>query len=85
VSATGIRTTPGHIHALPTAVQHAIAHAVGNSLHDVFMLAAPIAFIGCLIVLTLREQPLRGRAPVAPKKRQEEEPCQSSPLTPSEA
>jgi EmrB/QacA subfamily drug resistance transporter len=85
VSATGIQTTPGHIHALPTAIQHAIAHAVGNSLHDVFVLAAPIAFIGCLIVLTLREQPLRGRTPVAPKTRQEEEPCQSSPLTPSKA
>jgi hypothetical protein len=32
-----------------------------RSGHDVFVVAAPIAPIGCLIVLTLREQPLRGR------------------------
>lgn len=85
VSATGIQTTPGHIHALPGALQHAIAHAVGNSLHDVFILAAPIALIGCLIVLTLREQPLRGRTAGAVQNQPEEQPCQSSPLTPSKA
>ena len=84
VSATGIQTTPGHIHALPTPVQQAIAHAVANSLHDVFLVAAVTALIGCLIVLTLREQPLRGRAAAAPKN-QEDESCQSSPLTPSKA
>jgi EmrB/QacA subfamily drug resistance transporter len=85
VSATGIQSTPGHIHTLPTAVQRAIAHAVGNSLHDVFLVAAPIALIGFLVVLTLREQPLRGRTDGAPHKRQEEQPCQSSPPTPSKA
>jgi MFS family permease len=91
VSATGIQSTPGHIHALPAGVQHAIAHAVGNSLQDVFVVAAPIALIGCLIVLTLREQPLRGRATAAnakaaePSNQKEEQPCQSSTLTPSKA
>jgi EmrB/QacA subfamily drug resistance transporter len=85
VSATGIQTTPGRIHALPATVQHAIAHAVGNSLHDVFMVAGPIAVIGALVVLRLREQPLRGRADAPPQTRHEEEPCQSSPLTPSKA
>jgi hypothetical protein len=34
---------------------------VGNSLHDVFLVAAPIAFAGFLVVTLLREQPLRGR------------------------
>jgi hypothetical protein len=34
---------------------------VGNSLHDVFLLAAPIALAGFLIVLALRDKPLRGR------------------------
>ena len=84
VSATGIQSTPGHIHALPGPIQHAIAHAVGNSLHDVFLAAAPIALIGCLVVLTLREQPLRGGRGAADQKK-EEEPSHSSPLTPSKA
>jgi hypothetical protein len=35
---------------------------VGNSLHDVFLVAAPIALAGFLIVMFLRERPLRGRA-----------------------
>jgi hypothetical protein len=63
LTAGGIQTTPGRIHALPPAVQHGIAAAVGNSLHDVFLAAAPVALAGCLIVLALREQPLRGRQP----------------------
>jgi MFS family permease len=61
VTATGIQATPGRIHALTPAVQNGIAHAVGNSLHDVFLVAAPIAFAGFLVVTLLREQPLRGR------------------------
>jgi EmrB/QacA subfamily drug resistance transporter len=67
VSATGIQSTPGRIHALAPAVQRAIAHAVGNSLHDVFLVAAPIALAGFLIVLLLPEQRLRGREPVPPR------------------
>ena len=58
---------PGRIHALAPAVQHGIANAVGSSLSDVFLVAAPIALLGCLIVLLLREQPLRGRDQVQPQ------------------
>jgi EmrB/QacA subfamily drug resistance transporter len=61
ITATGIQATPSRIHALPPAIQHGIATAVGNSLHDVFLVGAPIALAGCLIALALREQPLRGR------------------------
>lgn len=61
ITATGIQTTPGRIHAMGPAVQHAVAHAVGNSLHDVFLVAAPIALAGVLIVTLLPERPLRGR------------------------
>jgi EmrB/QacA subfamily drug resistance transporter len=84
VTATGIQSTPGHIHALPSPVQHAIAHAVGNSLQDVFLVAAVVALVGFLVVLTLREQPLRGR-PDEKTQRTEEQPCQSSPLKPAKA
>lgn len=67
ITATGIQSTPGRIHALAPAVQHGIANAVGNSLHDVFLVAAPIALAGFLIVLLLREQPLRGRDQARPQ------------------
>ena len=67
ITATGIQATPGRIHALAPAVQHGIADAVGSSLRDVFLVAAPIALLGCLIVLLLREQPLRGRDQVQPQ------------------
>ncbi|HZE04184.1 MAG TPA: MFS transporter, partial [Solirubrobacteraceae bacterium] len=66
ISAAGIQATPGYIHRLPGAVEHAIAGAVGNSLHDVFLVAAPVALTGCLIVMLLRERPLRGRAGAHP-------------------
>jgi EmrB/QacA subfamily drug resistance transporter len=72
ISAAGIQATPGRIHALSPAVQHGIAHAVGHSLSDVFLLAAPIALVGFVIVTLLREKPLRGKAgagrqPTAPQ------------------
>ena len=82
VSATGIQSTPGHIHSLPPTLQHAIAHAVGHSLHNVFLVAAPIALVGFLVVLSLRELPLRGRGPApTPKSPKEEKPCPSSPAS----
>ncbi|HEY3945788.1 MAG TPA: MDR family MFS transporter [Solirubrobacteraceae bacterium] len=62
VSATGIQATPGRIHALAPSVQRGIAQAVGHSLHDVFLVAGPIALAGFLIVMVLRERPLRSRS-----------------------
>ena len=68
ITAAGIQATPGRIHSLPLAVQHGIAHAVGHSLHDVFLLGAPIALAGVLILTLLREQPLRGRSEPSPPR-----------------
>jgi MFS family permease len=67
ITAAGIQSTPGRIHALAPQVQHAVAHAVGSSLHDVFLLAAAIALAGSLIALLLREKPLRGREQPQPQ------------------
>ncbi len=61
ISAAGIQAAPSRIHALYPSLQHAIAYAVGNSLHDVFLVAAPIALAGFLVAMLLRERPLRGR------------------------
>lgn len=41
ITATGIQTTPTRIHSLPPAIQHAVAHAVENSLHGVFTRRGP--------------------------------------------
>jgi EmrB/QacA subfamily drug resistance transporter len=69
ISASGIQATPGRIHALSPGIQDAVARAIGNSLHDVFLVAAPIALAGALIVALLPERPLRGKS--IPPKRQE--------------
>ena len=63
IDGRGIQVSPGRIHAFAPAVQHGIAQAVAASLHDVFLVATPIAFAGFLLVLALREVPLRGRDP----------------------
>jgi EmrB/QacA subfamily drug resistance transporter len=57
----GIQATPGRIHTLAPAVQHGVAQAVASSLHDVFLTTAPIAAVGFLLVVALREVPLRRR------------------------
>jgi MFS family permease len=61
ISPAGIQTSPGQIHALAPAIQHGVAHAVANALHEVFMVAAPIAIAGFLIVMLMKEKPLRAR------------------------
>ena len=67
ITATSIQATPGQIQRFAPTIQHGIAGAVGNSLHDVFLVAAPIALVGFLIVLFLRERPLRGREQAGPQ------------------
>jgi predicted MFS family arabinose efflux permease len=67
ITAAGIQSTPARIHALAPSLQHGIAQAVGHSLQDVFLLAAPIAFAGCLIVALLRERPLRRASDAGPQ------------------
>jgi EmrB/QacA subfamily drug resistance transporter len=83
ITATGIQSTPGSIRKLAPAVQHGIAHAVGSSLHDVFLVAAPIALAGFVIVLLLRERPLRGREPAQPQPTPQPDP--SGPRAPNAA
>jgi EmrB/QacA subfamily drug resistance transporter len=72
ITATGIQTTPGRLQALSPAIQQGVAHAVGHSLSDVFLFAAPIALVGFMIVTLLREKPLRGRADPVPQPRKQQ-------------
>jgi EmrB/QacA subfamily drug resistance transporter len=62
VDSHGIQASPEQLRALPAAMRQGIAEAVAGSLHDVFLLAAAIAVVGLVVVLFLRERPLRGPA-----------------------
>lgn len=55
------------IGALAPAVQHGVAQAVGHSLQDVFLTAAPVALACFPVVLLLQERPLRRARPRPPK------------------
>jgi hypothetical protein len=68
VDARGIQASPDRIRALPVPVQHGVAQSVADALHAVFVVAAPIAAVGFLVVLFLRERPLRTGAPAGQRQ-----------------
>ena len=61
-----LQASPASLASLPDAVRDGIATAVAHGLHTVFLVAAPVAATALLVVLALREVPLRG--PGAPPK-----------------
>lgn len=54
--------TPRALHALPAAQIQPIVHAYAQSLEKVFLWAIPVALVGFVLALTLKEVPLRGSA-----------------------
>ena len=60
IDAHGLQASPDQIRGLPGAARDGIAQAVADSLHTVFLVAAPIAVAGFVVALLLRELPLRG-------------------------
>ena len=59
LSPTALQASPAAIHTLPPAVRDGVAQAVAHSVATVFLIAAPIAALGFLVVLLLKEYPLR--------------------------
>jgi len=59
VVADDLQTSPDRLAALPPAVHDGISTAVAHALHTVFLVAAPVAGLALLVVLRLREVPLR--------------------------
>jgi EmrB/QacA subfamily drug resistance transporter len=55
-----LQASPGALHSVSAATQHGVAEGVAHALQTVFLAAAPIALLGFLVVLFLREVPLRG-------------------------
>jgi EmrB/QacA subfamily drug resistance transporter len=69
LDAERLQASPDTLAAMPAAVQEGVASAVAHALHTVFLTAAPVAALGLLVVLFLREVPLRGAGgPAAPAK-----------------
>jgi MFS family permease len=66
VDASGLQASPASLAALPAGLRDGIEAAVAHGLHTVFLVAAPVAAVALLVVLALREVPLRG--PGAPPK-----------------
>ncbi len=60
IDAHRLQASPDQIRGLPAAARDGVGQAVADSLHTVFLVAAPIAVIGFAVVLLLRELPLRG-------------------------
>ncbi|MFL5841798.1 MAG: MDR family MFS transporter [Thermoleophilaceae bacterium] len=61
VDAQALQSTPEALRALPASLYDGIANAVAHSLETVFLVAAPVAAAGVLVVLMLRERPLASR------------------------
>jgi EmrB/QacA subfamily drug resistance transporter len=57
-----LQGSPGQILALPAPVRDAVVEAVARSLHVVFLSAIPLTTAAFLIVLLLKERPLRESA-----------------------
>jgi EmrB/QacA subfamily drug resistance transporter len=58
-----LQASPEALASMPASAQHDVAVAVANALQTVFLVGAPIAALGLLVVMFLREVPLRGPAP----------------------
>jgi len=67
VDADRLQASPDSLAAMPAALQDGVGVAVAHALQTVFLVAAPVAALGLLVVLFLEEVPLRGPARPAPR------------------
>jgi EmrB/QacA subfamily drug resistance transporter len=62
VDARSLQASPEQLRALPPATRQQLVEAVAGSLHVVFLAAIPVVLAAFLVVLFLRERPLRESA-----------------------
>jgi EmrB/QacA subfamily drug resistance transporter len=60
VNGGSVTASPALIKAMPAVVQHAVKVGFSDSLHVVFLASVPVAALGVIGALLLREVPLRG-------------------------
>ncbi len=82
---TSIQAGPERIRALPSEARHGVVQAFANSLHTVFLVAVPIAVIAFVVVLFLRDKPLRDSAHVGTEAIEEDAGMPFEYSVPSEA
>lgn len=56
-----LRGSPRIIYSLPPGVRDGVIEAFARSLHTVFLAAVPLALLGFIVILFLKEHPLRER------------------------
>ena len=59
IDAHGIQASPDRIRVLSAPIRDGVGASVADALHGVFLVATPIAVAGLLVVLFLKERPLR--------------------------
>lgn len=59
IDADAVQSGPGAIEALPAEVRHDVVDAFARSLHVVFLWGTPLAAVAFVVVLFLKEIPLR--------------------------
>ena len=57
-----LQSGPEKIQSLPPAVHDGVVQSVSHAVGSVFLVAAPIAALGFVVVLFLKEYPLDGSA-----------------------
>jgi len=62
IDAESLQANPEGLGSMPGAVRDGVGDAVAHALHTVFLAAAPVAAVALVVVLFLREMPLRGPA-----------------------
>jgi EmrB/QacA subfamily drug resistance transporter len=60
IDSHSVQSGPDALASLPAGVQAGVGEAVAHALQTVFLVASPIAALGLLVVLFLRELPLTG-------------------------
>ncbi len=76
IDAQSLQAGPETLSAMPAAVHDGVAQAVAHALQTVFLVASPVAVLALLVLLFLKEVPLRGpggqgeRAPAKPAVRE---------------
>ncbi|MGI8428315.1 MAG: hypothetical protein ACR2OB_03210 [Solirubrobacteraceae bacterium] len=59
IDPNSLRGNAAQVAGLPPQIHHAVTQAVASSVDVVFLAAVPLAVLAFLIVLALKEQPLR--------------------------
>ena len=84
VDAAAIQSGPGAIAALPAGVHNDVVDAFADALHVVFLWGVPVAVLAFVVVLFLRERPLRESVHVGFEAIAEDAGLAAEPVIPSD-